>query len=65
MISAIVLNKEIRCEILCQEVQRLVNDYNREHGNTNDTVLVMNIKKIVHSQDDLGPPRLEYKSISD
>ena len=47
MIRALVLNKEIKCENICQEVQKLVNDHNRDHGNAEDTVLVMEIKKIV------------------
>jgi hypothetical protein len=61
MISAIVLNKEIKCEIICQEVQRLVNNYNHENGNAVDTVLVMQIKKIIDSRDDSGPLRLNDK----
>lgn len=61
MISALVLNKEIQCETICKEVQRLVNEYNREHGNANDTVLVIQIKKIVDSQEFSGPLRIEDK----
>jgi hypothetical protein len=64
MISAIVLNKEIKCEIICQEVQRLVNDYNREYGSVADTTLVIQIKKIVDSRDESEPLRLEYKTES-
>lgn len=64
MIRALVLNKEIKCEVICQEVQRLVNDYNRENGNAVDTVLVIQIKKIVDSREESGPLRLEYKTES-
>ena len=62
MISAVVLNKEIKCENICQEVQKLVNNYNRDHGNAEDTVLVMEIKKIVDSRDDTGPLGLPDKT---
>ena len=61
MIRSIVLNKEIKCESICQEVQNLVNDYNKENGNAIDTVLVMQIKKIIDSQEHSGPLRLEDK----
>lgn len=64
MISALVLNKEIKCEILCQEVQRLVNQYNHENGNATNAVLVMQIKKIVDSQEDSGQLRLIDKTES-
>jgi hypothetical protein len=64
MISAVVLNKEIKCETICQEVQRLVNNYNRENGNAVDTVLIMQIKKIVDSQEDSGSLRLIDKTES-
>ena len=64
MISAVVLNKEIKCENICQEVQKLVNDYNRDHGNAEDTVLVMEIKKIVDSRDDTEPLGLTDKTDS-
>lgn len=64
MISALVLNKEIKCETICQEVQRLVNDYNRENANAVDTVLVIQIKKIVDSREESGPLRLEHKTES-
>lgn len=64
MISGIVLNKEIKCEVICQEVQKLINNYNSENGNTTDTVLVIQIKKIMDSRDESGPLRLEDKTES-
>lgn len=64
MISAVVLNKKIKCETICQEVQRLVNNYNHENGNAIDTVLIIQIKKIVDSQEDSGPLRLTDKTES-
>lgn len=64
MIRALVLNKEIKCESICQEVQRLVNDYNRENGNAIDTILVIQIKKIVDSLEESGPLRLTDKTES-
>lgn len=64
MISAVVLNKEIKCETICQEVQRLVNNYNRENGNAVDTVLVIQIKKVIDSLDHSGPLRLNDKTES-
>ena len=61
MISAITLNKEIKCETICQEVQKLVNQYNRENTPNPNAILVMEIKTIVDSLDNTGPIRLEHK----
>jgi hypothetical protein len=64
MISAIVLNKEIKCENICQEVQRLVNDFQKSHPNT-EGCIVINIKAIKDSLSNTEPLRLEYKETID
>lgn len=61
MISSIVLNKEINCEYLCQQIQNLVNKYVADNGSTNNTVLVMQIKGIVDSQENHALLCIEHK----
>lgn len=61
MISSIVLNKEIRCEHLCQQIQNLINKYIASYGSTNDTVLVMQIRGITDSQQNSPVLCIEYK----
>lgn len=61
MIAAIVLNKEIKCETICAEVQKLVNKYNMENPPSPNAILVMEIKDIIDSRDDSEPLRLESK----
>jgi hypothetical protein len=62
MIRAIVLNKEIKCENICAEIQKLVNRYNQENTPSPNAILVMEIKTIVDSREDTGPLRLEHKT---
>jgi len=61
MIAAIVLNKEIKCETICTEIQKLVNKYNTENPPSPNAVLVMEIKTIVDSREHTEPLRLESK----
>lgn len=58
---AYVLNKEINCGNICNDIQRLVNKF-QESNNTSQAVLVIQIKQINDSLENVEPLRLEYKN---
>lgn len=56
----ITLNKQISCEYICEQVQKIVNKFQ----NSNDTanlVLVIDVKEITQTTDDLIR-KIEYKN---
>lgn len=59
MIS-ITLNKQISCEYICEQVQKIVTKSQSENGTAN-LVLVIDIKNITQTTDSLIP-KIEYKN---
>jgi len=63
MIIGITLNKEINCESICAHVQNLVNNFQKSNPNFSNSILVMEIKNIIDSDDSLIP-KIEYRDIN-
>lgn len=59
MIS-ITLNKQISCEHICEQVQKIVTKFQNSNGTAN-LVLVIDVKEITQTTDDLIP-KIEYKN---
>jgi hypothetical protein len=57
---ALTLNKNIECEYLCQQIQKLVTKFQQDGGNLPESVLVIDIIQTVHGGDN-HIPKLEYK----
>jgi len=55
-----VLNKNIPCEKMCQDVARLVDSYRNTNPHCGDIVLTISISKIIDSPDSLLP-KIEVK----
>lgn len=54
----------ISCEKICGEIQKLINKYHSENpGMNSNSIMVIDIRPIIDSQGDLGPPKLEHKVI--
>lgn len=58
---ALVLNKNIDCNSLCKKIGEYVGEYNKEYGDLKDYVLVIDIKKIVDSQETNKIANIEFK----
>lgn len=60
---AIALNKNIECEYLCQQIQKIVTRFQQGGGNLPESVLVIDIIQTVDGGDN-HIPKLEYCSNS-
>ena len=60
MIS-LTLNKNIDCNNLCKKIGEYVGEYNKEYGDLKDCVLVIDIKKIVDSQETNNIANIEFR----
>jgi hypothetical protein len=56
---AINLNKNIECEYICQQIQKLVTKFQQDGGNLPQSVLVIDIIQTVDGGDN-HIPKLEY-----
>ena len=56
---AINLNKNIECEYICQQIQKLVTRFQQDGGNLPQSVLVIDIIQTVDGGDN-HIPKLEY-----
>lgn len=56
----ITLNKQISCEHICEQVQKIVTKF-QNSNDTADLVLVIDVKEITQTTDDLIP-KIEYKN---
>lgn len=56
----ITLNKNIQCEYICQQIQKLVTKFQQDGGNLPESVLVIDIIQTVDSGDS-HIPKIEYK----
>jgi hypothetical protein len=56
---AINLNKDIQCEYICQQIQKLVTKFQQGGGNLPESVLVIDIIQILDGGDN-HIPKLEY-----
>jgi hypothetical protein len=56
---AITLNKDIQCEYICQQIQKLVTKFQQCGGNLPESVLVIDIITTVDGGDN-HIPKLEY-----
>jgi hypothetical protein len=64
MIYSFSLNRpDISCDKICHGIQKLINDY-KNTNDINDSVVIVEIKPIISSQDNLGPLNLTYGSIN-
>jgi len=60
MIS-LTLNKNIDCNNLCKKIGEYVGQYNKEYGDLKDYILVIDIKKIVDSQETNKITNIEFR----
>lgn len=58
---AISLNKNIECEYICSQIQKLVNKYQQHSQDISRAVLVIDIVNVTDSADSLLP-KIEYNS---
>lgn len=56
----ITLNKNIQCEYICQQIQKLVTKFQQDGGDLSESVLVIDIIQTIDSGDG-HIPKLEYK----
>ncbi len=56
---AITLNKNIECEYICSQIQKLVTQYQQTSQDISGTVLVIDIVKVTDGGDN-HIPKLEY-----
>jgi hypothetical protein len=56
---AINLNKNIECEYICQQIQKLVTRFQQDGGNLPQSVLVIDIIQTVDGGDN-HIPKIEY-----
>jgi hypothetical protein len=56
---AINLNKNIECEYICQQIQKLVTKFQQDGGNLPQSVLVIDIIQTVDGGDN-HIPKIEY-----
>ena len=61
MRASFVLNKDIQCETICQQVQKLVTQFQKHSQDLSGAVLVIDIVNITESTDGLIP-KLTYQS---
>jgi hypothetical protein len=57
---AINLNKDIQCEYICQQIQKLVAKFQQGGGNLPESILVIDIITAVDGGDN-HIPKIEYK----
>lgn len=57
---ALTLNKNIDCNILCKQIGEYVGKYQQENGDLTDCVLVIDIKKIIDSQEISQIPKITF-----
>lgn len=57
---AINLNKDIQCEYICQQIQKIVTKFQQGGGNLPESVLVIDIIQALDGGDN-HIPKLEYK----
>ena len=57
---AINLNKDIQCEYICQQIQKLITKFQQGGGNLPESVLVIDIIQTLDGGDN-HMPKLEYK----
>ena len=57
---ALTLNKNIDCNSLCKQIGEYVGKYQQENGDLNDCVLVIDIKKIIDSQEISQIPKITF-----
>lgn len=55
-----VLNKEINCGDICNNIQKLVVNFQQTNPNSQG-VLVIQIRELTDSQEHIEPLRIEYK----
>lgn len=58
---ALTLNKNLDCNDLCKKIGEYVEGYYKENGDLSDHVLVININKIIDSQENSQTPKIEYR----
>lgn len=56
---AINLNKDIQCEYICQQIQKLITKFQQDGGNLPESVLVIDIIQTVDGGDN-HIPKIEY-----
>jgi|694.fasta_scaffold00036_156 hypothetical protein len=56
---AIALNKNIECEYICQQIQKLVTKFQQDGGNLPQSILVIDIIQTVDGGDN-HIPKIEY-----
>lgn len=61
MLTSIRLVPNLPCEYICQHVQRIVHNYQKDNPADTDLYLVIDIKRPVDSNDMI--PKLEHKII--
>lgn len=57
----IKLDKTVSCEYLCQKIQSVINDY-QKNNIIAESILVIDIKPLTDSQENTGPLRVEQKN---
>jgi len=62
MIVSIKINAQMDCNYICQQLQRAIISYQKEHNDLTDCVMVIDIKKPY--DDDSFILKLEHKNIS-
>lgn len=56
---AINLNKDIQCEYICQQIQKLITKFQQDGGNLPESVLIIDIIQTVDGGDN-HIPKIEY-----
>ena len=56
---AITLNKNIECDFICKQIQKLVNEFQQNGQDISTAVLVLNIIQTIDGGD-YHIPKLEY-----
>ena len=60
---AINLNKDIQCEYICQQIQKLITKFQQDGGNLPQSVLVIDIIQIIDGGDN-HIPKIEYHTLN-
>ena len=61
MPAYISLNKQIQCESICQIIERLVHEHNHTTNNTNNSIIVIDIKESVDAENPESIPKISHK----
>ncbi len=60
MLVCFSLNNELSCDKICSQIQKMINSYQQNNQINENSLLVIEIKQIIDSKDNLMP-KLTYE----